>query len=159
MFGKFIKIFTERNPPFDPNADEQFFLNRYGNIIDMKNGKAYFELNPLRYKIHETIVIDRLTDDGSIRRGVEYTRYELTEDNKILDKVTNKLYDDFEDIVSLLNVQNQFIDKTKDVLDFEIQALNRAARYESEVAEDVRADTYMTVRDRLKEVQVDLFPK
>lgn len=155
MFGKFIKIFTERNPPFDPNADEQFFLNHYGNIIDMKKGKAYFELNPLRYEIHETIVVDKITDDLAYR-NVEYTRYELTEDKKIFDKVTNKEYDDLKDIVLLLNAQNQFIDKTKDAFDIEIQALNRAARYESEVGSEF-ASLFRDFRDRLEEIKKELF--
>ena len=138
MFGKFIKIFTKKNPPFDPNADELYFLNHYGNIIDKKNGKAY-----------------KSTDERVIRK-IEYTRYELTDDNKILDKVTNKEYDDLEGIVLLLNAQNQFIDNIKDTLDDEIQALNRAARYESEVGSEFE-DIFIKLRDRLKKIQKELF--
>lgn len=155
MFGKFIKIFTKKNPPFDPNADELYFLNHYGNIIDKKNGKAYFELNPLRYEIYEDVVIDRIVEDFAYR-NIEYTRYVLTDDNKILDKVTTKEYDDLEGIVLLLNAQNQFIDNIKDTLDDEIQALNRAARYESEVGSEFE-DIFIKLRDRLKKIQKELF--
>lgn len=155
MFGKFIKIFTKKNPPFGPNADELYFLNHYGNIIDKKNGKAYFELNPLRYEIYEDVVIDRIVDDFAYR-NIEYTRYVLTDDNKILDKVTTKEYDDLEGILLLLNAQNQFIDNIKDTLDDEIQALNRAARYESEVGSEFE-DIFIKLRDRLKKIQKELF--
>jgi len=57
----------------------------------------------------------------------------------------------------LLNAQNQFIDKTKDAFDIEIQALNRAARYESEVGSEF-ASLFRDFRDRLEEIKKELFP-
>ena len=109
----------------------------------------------MRYEIYEDVVIDRIVDDFAYR-NIEYTRYVLTDDNKILDKVTTKEYDDLEGIVLLLNAQNQFIDNIKDTLDDEIQALNRAARYESEVGSEFE-DIFIKLRDRLKKIQKELF--
>ncbi len=57
-------------------------------------------------------IVDKVTDSEAFRK-IEYTRFELTSDNRILDKITNKEYNNLEDITLLLNSQNQFIDKTK----------------------------------------------
>lgn len=124
-------------------------------IIDKKYGKAYFQLNPLRYEIQDNYVYDK-TLEKLANRKIEYSRYELMDDNKILDKITKKEYVNLEDVVELLNSQNQFIDNIKDTLDGEIQALNRAARYESEVGSEF-ADIFIKLRDRLKKIQKELF--
>ena len=154
MIEKVLNLFFKDDLDYIYN-DKRFMITNEKTIIDKKAKKVYFELNPLRYRLLGTWIIDKSTDERVIRK-IEYTRYELTDDNKILDKVTNKEYDDLEDIVLLLNAQNKFIDRTKDGLDDEIQALNRAARYESEVGSEF-ADIFIKLRDRLKKIQKELF--
>lgn len=120
MIEKIFKLFSDDYYSDDSYYDnERFYLKNYGIIIDKRYGKAYFELNPLKYKMVGNHVVDKSTGKSAFRK-IEYTRYELTDENKILDKVTNKEYDDLEDIVLLLNAQNHFIDRTKDALDDEM---------------------------------------
>ena len=157
MIGKIFKFFSDDDYYSSDSYydNERFHLNNYGIVVDKRYGKAYFELNSLKYKIEYGSVVDKSTGE-SVFRKIDYTRYELIDDNKILDKVTNKEYDDLEDIVFLLNAQNHFIDRTKASLDDEIQALNRAARYESEVGSEF-TKVYLKLRDRLKKLQKELF--
>lgn len=153
MFEKLFK--RDPNKPIYKYSIDRFVLNNRHMIIDKKYGKAYFQLNPLRYEIQDNYVYDK-TLEKLANRKIEYSRYELMDDNKILDKITKKEYVNLEDVVELLNSQNQFIDNIKDTLDSEIQALNRAARYESEVGSEF-ADIFIKLRDRLKKIQKELF--
>lgn len=141
-------------------VDERFVLNR-GILIDYENKDAYFRLNPLRYKImgiYPNYIVDKITDKFAHRK-FEYIRFELTSDNKILDKITNKEYDNLEDILPLLNSQNQFIDDTKDTLDEYYQAANRNARYASEMGDDDEMDMHLFYRKQFKMIKKELFSK
>lgn len=153
MFEKLFK--RDPNKPIYKYSIDRFVLNNRHMIIDKKYSKAYFQLNPLRYEIQDDYVYDK-TLEKLANRKIEYSRYELMDDNKILDKITKKEYVNLEDVVELLNSQNQFIDNIKDTLDGEIQALNRSARYESEVGSEF-ADIFIKLRDRLKKIQKELF--
>ena len=146
---------TEDDYLDDECENDRFLINHYGILIDKKKKNAYFKLNPLRYEIMKefpNLVIDKITDKSAFRK-IEYTRFELTNDNKILDKITNKEYDDLEEIVLLLNSQNQFIDNMKDIIDDHIQSANRNARYASEVGDTEEMDMHLFYRKQFKKIR------
>ncbi|ALT68272.1 hypothetical protein [Methanobrevibacter millerae] len=139
----------------DECENDRFLINHYGILIDKKKKNAYFKLNPLRYEIMKDFpnhVVDKITDSVAFRK-IDYTRFELTNDNKILDKITNKEYDDLEEIVLLLNSQNQFIDNMKDIIDDHIQSANRNARYASEVGDTEEMDMHLFYRKQFKKIR------
>ena len=146
---------TEDDYLDDECENDRFLINHYGILIDKKKKNAYFKLNPLRYEIMKDFpnhVVDKITDSVAFRK-IEYTRFELTNDNKILDKITNKEYDDLEEIVLLLNSQNQFIDNMKDIIDDHIQSANRNARYASEVGDTEEMDMHLFYRKQFKKIR------
>lgn len=146
---------TEDDYLDDECENDRFLINHYGILIDKKKKNAYFKLNPLRYEIMKDFpnhVVDKITDSEAFRK-IEYTRFELTNDNKILDKITNKEYDDLEEIVLLLNSQNQFIDNMKDIIDDHIQSANRNARYASEVGDTEEMDMHLFYRKQFKKIR------
>lgn len=139
----------------DECENDRFLLNRYGILIDKKKKNAYFKLNPFRYEIIKDFpdyVVDKITDSEAFRK-IEYTRFELTDDNKILDKITNKEYFSIEEIILLLNSQNQFIDNTKDILDDKIQSANRNARYASEVGDTDHMEMHIFYRKQFEKTR------
>jgi hypothetical protein len=146
---------TEDDYLDDECENDRFILNHYGILIDKKKKNAYFKLNPFRYEIMKEFpdhVTDKVTDSEAFRE-IEYTRFELTSDNKILDKITNKEYDNLEEIALLLNSQNQFIDDTKDILDDKIQSANRNARYASEVGETEEMEMHLFYRNQFEKTR------
>ena len=146
---------TEEDYLDDECENDRFLINHYGILIDKKKKNAYFKLNPLRYEIMKDFpnhVVDKITDSAAFRK-IEYTRFELTNDNKILDKITNKEYDDLEEIVLLLNSQNPFIDNMKDIIDDHIQSANRNARYASEVGDTEEMDMHLFYRKQFKKIR------
>ena len=158
MIEKVLNLFFKDDDLDHIYNDERFMITNEKTIIDKKSQKVYFELNPLRYKLMGTWIIDKITDKRVIRK-IEYSRYELMNENKILDNAKNKEYDNLEDIVLLLNSQNQFIDKTKDVIDEEIQITNRNERYASELGDEEEVKMNNEQRKLLKRIQKKLFPK
>ena len=146
---------TEEDYWDDECENDRFILNHYGILIDKKKKNAYFKLNPFRYEIMKDFpdhVVDKVTDSEAFRK-IEYTRFELTSDNKILDKITNKEYDNLEEITLLLNSQNQFIDDTKDILDDKIQSANRNAQYASEVGETEEMEMHLFYRKQFEKTR------
>ena len=156
MFEKLFK--RDPNKPIYKYSIDRFVLNNRHMIIDKKYGKAYFQLNPLRYEIWDNYVYDK-TLEKLANRKVEYSRYELIEDNKILDKVTKKEFDNIEDIVELLNSQNQFIDNTKDVIDDEIHITRRNRRYAGEIGDEEEVNYNNRQQEVLERIQQELFFK
>lgn len=157
MIEKVLNLFFKDDLDYIYN-DKRFMITNEKTIIDKKTKKVYFELNPLRYRLLGTWIIDKSTDKRVIRK-IEYSRYEAISENKILDNVTNKEYDNLGDIVVLLNSQNQFIDKTKDVIDDKLQTTNRNRRYASELGDKEEENNNMEQRKLLKRIQKELFPK
>lgn len=139
----------------DECENDRFLINHYGILIDKKKKNAYFKLNPLRYEIMDEFpkhVLDKITDEEAFRK-IEYMRFELMSDEKILDQITNKEYDNLEEIASLLNTQNQFIDNMKDILDDHIQSANRNARYVSEMGDTEEMNMHLFYRKQFKKIR------
>ena len=157
MIGKFLNLF-KRNKDYSYGIyeDERFIITNHDIIIDKKSRKSYFMLNPSRYKISGDVVVDKIADEFAYR-NIEYIRFDLTRNNKILDKITQKEYDNLEEIVLLLNSQNQFIDNTKDVLEDEIKSANRNRRYASEVGAIEEMNKFIDQRKALDRIYEKLF--
>lgn len=157
MIGKFLNLF-KRNKDYSYGIceDEWFILTNHDIIIDKKSRKSYFMLNHSRYKISGDVVVDKIADEFAYR-NIEYTRFDLTRNNKILDKITQKEYDNLEEIVLLLNSQNQFIDNTKDVLEDEIKSANRNRRYTGEVGDVEEMNKFIDQRKALDRIYEKIF--
>lgn len=157
MIGKFLNLFKRNNDySYGIYEDEWFILTNHDIIIDKKSRKSYFMLNHSRYKISGDVVVDKIADEFAYR-NIEYTRFDLTRNNKILDKITQKEYDNLEEIVLLLNSQNQFIDNTKDVLEDEIKSANRNRRYTGEVGDVEEMNKFIDQRKALDRIYEKIF--
>ena len=88
MIEKVLNLFFKDDLDYIYN-DKRFMITNEKTIIDKKTKKVYFELNPLRYRLLGTWIIDKSTDKRVIRK-IEYSRYEAISENKILDNVTRK---------------------------------------------------------------------
>lgn len=60
MIGKIFKFFSDDDYYSSDSYydNERFHLNNYGIVVDKRYGKAYFELNSLKYKIEYGSVVD-----------------------------------------------------------------------------------------------------